>query len=194
MQPSSRTLPPPTVAEPLPLAPGQSITIKNVDQNGQPTLVTYKILGSQDGAYWFEMSIDSYSGHSAMKMLVNVGDRRDPATMDVRAMLMKDNDGRVTELPAETLSMVRGMYQPMLDQLVIRWDQMPQEDAQVIAGTFAACYKGRSTVSFANETTTSDVWFHPAVPVNGMVKSVGVDSPMTTELVDFGMEGATSEF
>lgn len=32
-----------------------------------------------------------------------------------------------------------------------------------------------------------------AVPINGLVKSVGIDNPNTIELVAFGDSGATSE-
>ena len=43
-------------------------------------------------------------------------------------------------------------------------------------------------------SSTSDVWWHPEVPINGLVKAVGVGEPTTTELVDFGHEGARSVF
>jgi hypothetical protein len=36
-------------------------------------------------------------------------------------------------------------------------------------------------------------WSHPAVPLSGMVKSQGIDSPTTMELVAFGESGAKSE-
>src|SRR6266540_2313627 len=81
LQPNPRSVPPPTVAEPLPLAVGQWITFKQVDSENRPSITTYKIVGEQDGAYWYEMSIDSYYGHTAMRMLLSVGNRRDPATM-----------------------------------------------------------------------------------------------------------------
>jgi hypothetical protein len=64
----------------------------------------------------------------------------------------------------------------------------------VIAGKFAGCYYGRSTVAVAGRSSTSDVWWHPGVPINGMVKTVGVGDPTATELVDFGFAGATSSF
>jgi hypothetical protein len=36
-------------------------------------------------------------------------------------------------------------------------------------------------------------WSHPAVPLSGMVRSVGIDRPNTMELVAFGLSGAVSE-
>jgi hypothetical protein len=194
LQTNPRVLPPPTVAEPMPLSAGQWATFKQTDSDGKPSIVTYKILNMQDGAWWYEMAMDTYYGHSAMRMLVAVGDRKDPKTVDVRAIITKDYSGRVQEMPPSMLSMMKSSYGSMVDQLTITWDQLPQEDAQVAGGTFTGCYKTRSTVAFMGQSSTSDAWFHPAVPVNGMVKSVGVDRPMTMELIDFGVEGATSEF
>jgi hypothetical protein len=194
LQPNARVVPPPTVAEPMPLAVGQWATFKQTDSDGKPAIVSYKIVGMQDGAYWYEMSMDTYYGHSAMRMLVAVGDRRDPRSIDIRAVISKDYQGRVQEMPPSMLGMMKSSYGSMVDQLTITWDQLPQEDTQVTAGTFAACYKTRSTVELMGQSTTSDAWFHPAVPVNGMVRSVGVDRPMTMELIDFGVEGAASEF
>ena len=194
LQPNSRSVPPPTVAEPMPLAAGQWATFKQTDSDGKPSIVTYKIVGMQDGAYWYEMSMDTYYGHSAMRMLVAVGDRRDPKTVDIRAVISKDYKGHVTEMPPSMLGMIKSSYGSMVDQLTITWENLPQENTQVTGGSFASCYKTRSTVEFMGQSSTSDAWFHPAVPVNGMVKSVGVDRPMTMELLDFGVEGAASEF
>jgi hypothetical protein len=189
-----RAIAAPTVAEPMPLAVGQWATFKQTDNDGKPSIVTYKIVGMQDGAYFYEMSMDTYYGHSAMRMLVAIGDRRDPKTIDIRSITSKDYQGRVQEMPPSMIGMLKSSYGSMVDQLTITWDQLPQEDAQVLGGRFAACYKTRSTVEFMGQSATSDAWFHPAVPVNGMVKSVGVDRPITMELLDYGLEGAQSEF
>jgi hypothetical protein len=194
LQPAARTVPAPTVAEPAPLAPGQWVAMKVTDQDGHPSIQTLKITGQQDGAFWYEVSTDSYYGHMAMKMLLAIGDRRDPKTFDIRSVTMRDYHGRVTEMPPSMLGMIKTSYQSALDQLVIKWDQLPQENMQVLGGSFTGCYKARTTAELAGQSTTSDVWFHSAVPINGLVKSVGVDRPFTQELVDFGFEGATSEF
>jgi len=193
IQPSERSVPAPTIGEPLPITPGQWVTLKETDKDGHPTLATYKILAMQDGAYWYEVSTDSYYGHTAAKMLLFIGDRTSVASFEVRAMIMKDHDGRVTEVPPPTLSLMRSSWESLADQLVVQWNNLPQEDVRVLAGTFAGCYKGRSTVEFAGYSATSDVWYHPAVPLSGTVKSVGIDRPSTVELVDFGFEGASSE-
>jgi hypothetical protein len=194
LQQSGRIIEGPSGPEPRPLAAGQWMTVKQTDDKNQPSFVTYKVIAEEAGAYWLEIASDTYYGHSASRMLVAFGDRRDPASFEIRSMKTKHTDGRIEETPEPLLRMMRSTYAAALENLVVRWQHTAQEDTSVFAGTFPGCFKGRSTVSFAGFTATSDVWWHSEVPINGLVKSVGVDKPMTTELVDYGYEGATSEF
>lgn len=194
MTPSDRQVEAPTSQAPPPLAVGQWITVRQIDKEQRPSLSTYKIVGADGDAYWVELTIDSYFGSSGMRMLVAFGDRTDPGRFELRAAFTRDNDGNVNEAPPPLLSMMRSTFQPVLDSLVVRWNDLPQADAAVIAGRFAGCYHGRSTIAVAGMSSTSDVWWHPGVPINGLVKAVGVGEPTSSELVDFGFEGATSTF
>jgi hypothetical protein len=193
LQPSAREVAAPTAPEPMPLAPGQWMTIVQ-DDGEKRSFATYKVIGQDADAFWIEVATDTYYGKSATRMLVAFGDRRDPKSFDIRAVFTKDTEGRVQEVPSPVLSLMRSTYASVLDNFVIAWSELPREDAAVPAGRFLGCFKGRSTVSFAGESITSDVWWHSAVPINGMVKSVGVDNASTAELVDFGLTGARSEF
>jgi hypothetical protein len=193
LQPSSRQVEAPTAAEPMPLAPGQWITLLQNDGEKR-SFATYKVIGQNADAFWIEVANDTYYGKSATRMLVAFGDRRDPKSFEIRAVFTKDTEGRIQEVPSAILSLMRSTYEAILDSFVISWSELPQEDAAVAAGHFRGCWKGRSTVSFAGDSYTSDVWWHSAVPINGMVKSVGVDNEGTAELIDFGLTGAQSEF
>ena len=183
---------PPETAQPLPWAAGQWFTLKVIDEHNEPAFVTYKILGQEDGAWWVEVETDNYQGKSAIKILMDVPDRTRPDGVNIRKVSIRDQNGNVTEVPEATLSLTRSAYGWVVDNLIIDWTNLPQEDVQVVAGTFQQAFKQRSTVSFMGQTSTSDVWFHPVVPINGMVKSVGVDNPTTMELVAFGTSGAAS--
>jgi hypothetical protein len=80
-----------------------------------------------------------------------------------------------------------------LGPIIVNWTGLPQEDAAAPAGRFVGCYKGRTEVTFAGFKSTSVTWSHPAVPISGMVRSLG-DNGSTGELVAFGTTGAKSEF
>jgi hypothetical protein len=183
----------PTSFEPMPLAVGQWTEHKLIDQDGQPSFLTYKVVGQENNAFWLEMAQDRYTGHTVTKLLMSIGDRRTPSSIVVHAMKMKDKNGRITELQPEMLSLMGSLFQGAVSMLVISWQGQPQEDAAAPAGTFPGCYKARTDASWGPWSSASMSWSHPAVPLSGMVRSVGIDRPNTMELVAFGLSGAVSE-
>jgi hypothetical protein len=188
-----QSFPPPTQFMPPPLAPGQWVQLKTVDDKGQPGFMTYKIVGADGDAFWIEMVHETYLGKSVTKMLASLGNRMDPAAVQIRALKMRDNKGRVNEIDPAVLQMMQGLYRSSLSALIISWQGQPQEDAVVPAGSFSGCFKVRTDASWGPFRTASMTWSHPAVPISGLVKSQGIDSPTSMELVGFGLGGATSE-
>jgi hypothetical protein len=184
----------PTVFEPMPFAVGQWLKLKLVDDKGQPSFMTQSITGQDGDAFWFELVTESYTGKTLVKILMAVANRTDPNTIDIRGGAMKDKNGNVTNFGGPLLSMMRGTYKEMMATMVISWQGLPQEDAVVPAGTFARCFKTRTDVRWGAWSTASTSWSHPAVPISGLVKGVGIDKPTTMELVDFGVTGAVSQF
>jgi hypothetical protein len=180
--------------QPLPFAAGQRTRHKLVDDKGQPSFMTYKVLAQEGDAFWLEVVTEAYSGRTIMKMLVAIPNRMDPSSIDLRAVSMKDKDGRVTNIDGPVLSMLRSSYQSTLSTLTISWQGLPQEDAAVPACTFAGCFRARTDATWGPWHSANTSWSHAAVPLSGLVKSQGVDKPTSMELVDFGLTGATSEF
>jgi hypothetical protein len=179
---------------PMPFAAGQWTRHKLVDDKGQPSFMTYKVLAQEADAFWMEIVTEQYTGRTMMKMLLAIPNRADPSSMDIRALSIKDKNGRVTNLEGPLLSLMRSSYQSTLSTLVISWQGLPQEDAAVPAGTFAGCYRARTDATWGPWHTANTSWSHAAVPLSGLVKSQGIDKPTTMELVDFGLSGAVSEF
>jgi hypothetical protein len=180
--------------QPLPFAAGQWTRHKLVDDKGQPSFMTYKILSQEADAFWLEIVTEAYTGRTIMKMLVAIPNRMDPSSVDLRAVSLKDRDGRVTNIDGPVLSMLRSTYQSTLSTLTISWQGLPQEDAAVPAGTFAGCFRARTDAAWGPYHSANTSWSHAAVPLSGLVKSQGIDKPTSMELVDFGLSGATSEF
>jgi hypothetical protein len=180
--------------EPMPFAAGQWTRHKLVDDKGQPSFMTYKVLTQEGDAFWLEIVTDSYTGRTMMKMLLAIPNRLDPNSIDIRAVAIKDKNGRVTNLDGPMLSLLRSTYQGALSTLVMSWQGLPQEDAAVPAGTFAGCFRARTDASWGPWHSANTSWSHAAVPLSGLVKSQGIDKPTSMELVDFGLTGAVSEF
>ncbi|MBC8131990.1 MAG: hypothetical protein H7X95_03340, partial [Deltaproteobacteria bacterium] len=66
--------------------------------------MTYKVVGQDNGAFWVEMSQESYMGKTITKMLLSIGDRMNPQSVDIRAVKMRDKDGKVTEFDPNMLA------------------------------------------------------------------------------------------
>jgi hypothetical protein len=193
LAPAAQSFPAPTDFVPKPLAVGQWTQLKLVSDQGEPSFSTYKIVGEEGGAHWVEVVNESYTGKTVTKMLLFMGDRMNPKTMEIRAVRIKDKDGRVNAIEGPMIQLMKSMWQGVLDTLVIYWQGLPQEDASVPAGKFAGCYKARTDASWGPWKAAATSWSHTQVPINGLVKSVGIDHPNTMELVGFGDSGATSE-
>jgi hypothetical protein len=189
-----QSFPAPSGFVPMPFAAGQWTRHKLIDDKGQPSFMTYKVLAQEGDAFWVEVVTDQYSGRTIMKMLLAIPNRMDPNSIDIRAVSLKDSRGHVTNLDGPMLSLMRSTYQGTLSTLVVSWQGLPQEDAAVPAGTFAGCFRARTDATWGPWHTANTSWSHAAVPLSGLVKSQGIDKPTSMELVEFGLTGAASEF
>jgi hypothetical protein len=194
LQGTSTAVPPPSSFEPLPLAAGQWSQYKMTDDKGQPSFLTYKILGQEAGATWIEILHETYFGATTQKMLVAFGSRTDPSQVEVRAMITRDRNGRINEMPPAMMPLLQSTVRGVISSMVISWQGLPQEPAVVPAGRFDGCFHARTSAQWAAWKSTADSWSHPSVPLSGVVRSQGVDHPFTMELVAFGMSGATPSF
>lgn len=186
---SSQSFGAPAAPQPMPLAVGQWVQYKMTDDRGQPSFFTMKVVDELQGTYFIEYITEGYTGKSVTQLHLYLGDRTNPATMDIRGVKMKDAKGNVTEMPPATLTLMRSSWKGMLDLVAVRWQGLPQESVQVPAGNFSGCYKGDSEASFGPWKSKSRSWSHTAVPVSGLVRSQGLDKPTTMELVAFGEKG-----
>ena len=193
LAPRGQSYPPPASAAPMPFAVGHWATYKFVDDKGQPSFMTMKLVGQEGADFWYEVVNDGYYGKTAMRMLVDFGDRQRPESINIKAAKLRDAKGQIIDYPPAMIGLMNSTLRGNLGPIVINWAGMPQEEVSVAAGKFSGSYKGRSEVSFAGFKSSSVVWGHSAVPLSGMVRSQG-DNNTTGELVDFGTSGATSEF
>ncbi len=191
--PSGQGFPAPAALVPKPLAVGQWTQHRLTGEKGEYSLITYKIVGEDSGAYWVEVANENYYGKTVTKILLSVGDRMNPNTMEIRAVKTKDKHGKVTEIDGSMIQLMKSMWQGSANMLAVAWRGLPQEAMNVVAGNFAACFKARTEPSWGGWHAASTTWMHPWVPINSLVKSAGIDRPSTMELVGFGETGATSE-
>jgi hypothetical protein len=194
LQGASGTIPTPSSFEPMPLVGGQWSQYKMIDDKGQPSFLTYKVLGEEGGAFWIETLNETYFGRTAQKMLIAFGSRTDPSQIEIRGVVTLDRRGNINPMPPTMMPMFQSMFKGVVSALVINWQGLPQETAVVPAGRFDGCVRARTEAQWGPWKSTADSWRHPAVPISGLVRSQGVDHPFTMELVAYGMSGATADF
>jgi hypothetical protein len=191
--PSPQEVSAPTVFQPRPFAVGQWTQHVMLHQ-GQPSFITTKIVGAEGDAFWIESVRETYFGKTVTKILVFIGDRANPQSVQVRAGWIRDRTGRVTEMGPTMLSLMRSIFATPLGVLVVSWQGQPQEDIIVSAGAFVGCFRGEKIdAMWGPLRATSLAWSHPAVPISGLVRSQGIDRPIGVELVGYGDSGAASE-
>jgi hypothetical protein len=193
VQPSGQRFAAPQAPQPLPMAVGQWVQYKTIDDKGQPSFFTMKVVDHLQGVFSIEYVTEAYTGKTVTKLDLYLGDRTNPAAMDIRGVKMKDAAGTVTEVPPATLSVMRNTWKGMLDMVTVRWQGLPQENTTVPAGDFAGCYKAETEASFGPFSSKTRSWSHAIVPVSGLVRSQGIDKPTSMELVAFGEKGGVSE-
>ena len=129
LQAGGAALPPPTTFMPAPLAAGQWSQYKAIDDKGQPSFITYKIVGEDSGAYWVEILHESYFGADAQKMLIAFGNRMDINQVEIRAASTRDSKGHVNELPPSVMPLLQSSFKGIASSLIISWQGLPQEPA-----------------------------------------------------------------
>src|SRR6185437_5913957 len=151
----------PATFEPLPLAAGQWSQYKMIDDQGQPSFLTYKVLGEEGGAFWIETLNETYFGRTAQKMLIAFGNRMYPNQIDVRAVITLDRRGNVNPMPPAMMPLLQSTFKSAVSALVINWQGLPQEPATVPAGHFDGCFRARSEAQWGPWKSTADSWRHP---------------------------------
>src|SRR5256885_15275936 len=73
LSPPARSFSAPASATPMPLAVGQWVTYKFMNQKGEPSFMTLKLVGQEGSAFWYETLHESYYGKTASRMLGDFG-------------------------------------------------------------------------------------------------------------------------
>jgi hypothetical protein len=178
----------------MPIAAGQWIKQHMVDKDGKHSFVTTKVLSEEGERIWLETETESYYGATALKMLITLGDRKDPSTIEVHEYWMKHEDGRVEQFPSFLVASMKPTVRQVLAGTTVVNAPEGQADVATPAGQFQQAYRARVTANVLGHEFVSDAWWHPAVPLSGGVRSIGVNPASQVELVAFGTSGAHSVF
>jgi hypothetical protein len=190
---SEETYPPSESFSPMAFVIGQWTEHRVTDDRGRKSLVTSKLVGQENGAYWLETITETETGREAAKMLVAMLSGRDPTGMEIRALRIKKGEDAAVDVDPGTLPEVRARYRAALDLFALTVDGDQKDDLRVPGGHFIGCYRVETQGPWGPLQTPSDVCSHPSVPLSGVVRAQPLGKPGLIELVSFGVSGAESE-
>lgn len=193
--PGAKSYPAPTNFDLVPLAVGQWIRllVKTAGEPPMPTVI--RIVGKEGTAFWCEIEQDAPSGKTVLQFLMEENARSDFKSNSIKKLKIKVGNGAVQELSGATLAASGAMTDRFI-QLIgkPKVDGAQRADATVQAGEFKGCYLHDYDQKILGISMKIKSWNHPAVPINGFVRSEGTANgkQTTTELVEMHMDGAKS--
>jgi hypothetical protein len=192
--PNEETYPPSEAYLPMAFMVGQWTEHRITDAQGHASLITLKLVGQENDAYWLEVVTESAQGREAAKILVALTSGRDPAGINVRAIhVKKEGQAQSVEVQPGQMTEVKGRFHAALDLLAMPVDTNEKDDVRVPGGHFIGCYKVEISRPWGPWQEASTACSHPSVPLSGVVRAAPVGKGGLLELVDFGVSGAESE-
>ncbi len=176
-------------------APGQYVVVGQLS-NGKRDSVTTTLVVAKVGNGWVieNASVDKSGKESVMQMLLGNYDAAmktgDASQIELVWVKTLEKDGSVTKTEGQSLIIMKTLMKSAYEKMIVNLSEYVDGGAvQVPAGSFAATTVVTAKTKILGKTIETESWFHPAVPVNGMVKSRTKDDKSVSELISFGFDG-----
>ncbi len=181
---------------PMPLEAGQWVRYGMTQPDGTNFSTTYKVLARRDTAYDFEAVLYTVKGRSVYQYTLRVTDRFDPAAIKVESGRLQPPASRAMNFDANLLDPHNHIFEPHVGPLTLpKFEGAPREDIASAAGKFRGAFVAEGHIKLQTEDVTTKGWYHPQVPIFGLVKSQSTNElVMHWELQGFGTTGAVSEW
>ena len=178
---------------------GQWLVFKSTDvKNERPAVVKISVVGREGQALWVETESQDYFHHSISKTLYAKMPRNKDEVADAVLKIVTKTDDKAPQVLDFSSKEPGAALMKSMMKSTIQGISAPEvslastESVAVAAGSFQGCGKSTGKVTVGPMTVESTGWFHPAVPLSGMVKSESTDGTFKSELLDYGISGAKS--
>lgn len=187
--------------DPVPWKAGQWALYKVTQDGKEPSISRIMIVEQTGDGFWLETEQLDYYGRTLTRTLYARQPQNAEEAIDaVQKILTRQDDGEVQEQDFsqnnQFVAMMKRSMKHVSNGIVAPTDvsNAPKEDAEVPAGIFRSAARFEGSFHFGPVEKRFTGWYHPAVPLNGGVKTVSADGEFTHELLDYGDTGATSNF
>jgi len=192
---AKNSYPAPTKFDVVPLAVGQWVQLL-ITTAGQPPAQTFvRIVGKEGDAFWYEIESNTPTGTTIVQFLMDEASRANFSKSAIKKMKMKMGLGPVQEFSGPTLAAVSAVTDSFASLIgKPNLDKAERADASVKAGEFKGCYVHEIDQTVMGIELKTKSWNHPAVPINGFVRSEGTANGVqtVTELYAMHLDGAKS--
>ncbi len=176
-------------------APGQYVVVGQLSKGKRDSITTTLVVGKVGNGWVIEnVSIDKSGKESVMQMLLGNYDAAmktgDASQIELVWIKTLEKDGSVTKTEGQSLMVMKALMKSAYEKMIVNISEyVDGGSVQVPAGTFAGTTVVSAKTKILGKTIETESWFHPAVPVNGMVKSRSKDDKSVSELIGFGFNG-----
>jgi len=176
-------------------APGQYV-ITGTTTKGKYESVSRTLIVRKEGGGWVvETSNTDRKGAESVSQMLLVGfddavASGDSSKISITWMKMRDKDGSIQKIEGDQMLLFNSIMKSSYEKLVVNIVEF--NDGGVVTvpgGIFSGTNANQATIKIMGMKITSQNWFHPSVPVNGLVKSQTEDGKSVTELLSFGTDG-----
>ncbi len=184
--------------KPMPYTVGQYVVHAMTDGENKSVSKT-SIVGKEQNGWIIETYSLTNKTETTTQMLITglerVVETGNVDDLDIVWVKMKDKNGKIQTIEGPVLSITKGLYRKGLMSFNVKVNASSNGgNVSVPAGNFIGTIKTRTELSFFGQTHVADGWYHPSVPINGLVKSVSEDGKTVVELLDFDTQGASKTF
>src|SRR5215813_13384836 len=191
----------PGALRPQPWKVGQWALYKT-QHDGDVGYERFGVVGQDDCGIWIEQVRQDYKHRSVSKICYRAMPQpptdaaKLASAIDLVQVQISQQDGRQPTIldfrDGRNAQMKQAMQMFGASLVSFDWsDALPRRDITVPAGTFQGTAVTAANVNLGILSISVDVWVHPEVPVNGMVKSASSNG-IETVLLAYGQDGATT--
>ncbi|MGA2612169.1 MAG: hypothetical protein ABSG38_01775 [Spirochaetia bacterium] len=180
--------------KPMPWAAGQYVVTGTTTNGTRKSVARTLLVRQEQGGWVIETSTISGNGEEQVTQMLITGFDQMMATGDASAMdlvwIKTLKNGKVTTTQGAQLGFMKGLYKGAYENILTRPSGLSDGGAIAVpAGSFAGTSTVKTSMKVMVTTIEVQTWLNPAVPVNGMVKSMTTDGKTVIELLSFGTDG-----
>jgi hypothetical protein len=182
-------------SKPAAWEPGQYVTLGTMTKGKKDSIVTTLLVRKEDGAWVIEsQAIDKKGKEQINQMCLKGFDeamkKGDASGIELVWIKNLDKDGKVSTIEGPAIKMMKALMKSSWEKLIVSVSSPADGGAQAVpAGSFAGTSFIKSTTKIMGKTYESETWLHPAVPINGAVRSRMSDGSSENVLLAFGSDG-----